>query len=196
MSVNNFGYRHINDLEHDKFDKFSRAITVIQEPHRMSHEGFMYHTSGKVTGMIDANVDDFLFVTPALTFPHLQRLEFTFGAGDIDIVAYEDTTTSADGALVTTHNTNRNSTNTPNLEIYQGPTVTGVGTLIHTQWVQPTSTGVGQTANGVSNVSNGEEWLLKPSTKYLIRVTNNSGATINYRFEALWYEIDWTKAGK
>jgi len=177
--------------EQRKFDPHAHAVTVIQGLHRMTHDGFVYHASGKVTGMVDANVDDFLIAVPAGTFPHFQRLQVTAGRGDIDIQVYEGTTTSADGAAITTFNVNRNSLNTPSSVVTFGPTVSVAGPLIHTQWIQPTATGVGQSPSGIVGETNGEEWVLKPSTKYLVRITNNSGATIAYRYELLFYEIDY-----
>jgi hypothetical protein len=181
--------KHEEELR--KFDPFAHAVTVIQEQHRMGHDGFMFHSSGKVTGMIDANVDDFLLAVPAATFPHLQRIRFTFGAGDIDLQSYEGTTTSADGAAQSVLNTNRNSANTPDTVLTIGPTVSTPGTLVHTAWAAPTATGTGLSAEGAGAVEAGEEWVLTPSTKYLFRITNNSGATIDYRWEFLWYEVGY-----
>jgi len=180
--------RNINHV-----DDLTGAQVVLSEEHHMTHEGFMYHASGKVTGMVDSNVDDFLLVTPAGNYPHMQRLRFDFGAGDIDVQSYEDVTTSADGSSLSSSivNTNRDSANTPNLTLFSGPTVTDIGTLLHTTWAPPTATGNGQSANGISQIEAGEEWILKPSTKYLVRITNNSGATISYRWELLFYEIGY-----
>ena len=179
------------DEEDRKFDNYAHAVTVIEETHRINHDGMMFHASGKVTGMIDENVDDFLMVTPAFIYPHVQRFRMDLGKGDVDILAYEGATASADGAAITAFNTNRNSSKTPGLVLTSGPTVTDIGTLINTAWAAPTGTGIGQSANGISTLTAGEEWILKPSTKYLIRITNNSGATIAYRYEFLWYELSY-----
>jgi len=176
-------------MEGRAYDPFAHALTTIDELHRLNHDGMVYHASGKVTGMIDANVDDFLITVPAGTFPHIQNFKVTAGRGDIDVVAYEGTTTSADGSAVDSFNTNRNSSNTPDVVLTSAPTVTDVGTLVHTTWLAPTSTGTGLSANGFVGEGPGEEWVLAPSTKYLVRITNNSGATIAYRYEFLWYEI-------
>ena len=35
----------------------------------------------------------------------------------------------------------------------------------------------------------GEEWILAPSTKYLFRITNNSGGILDLSYEFVWYEI-------
>ena len=74
-----------------------------------------------------------------------------------------------------------------------GPTITTTGVLIHTKWFEPTAAGVGPKPGvGLSDLANGEEWILKPNTSYLIRVTNNSGATIDLSFDFLWYEVSYT----
>lgn len=178
------------DEELRKFDKFTHAVTIIQEQHRHSHDGFMYHASGKVAALGNGADQDFLLAVPALTFPHLQRFSISVEAGDVDILLYEGTTTSDDGTPDGELNVNRNSANTPGSVLSLTPTVTGVGTLLHTSWIPPTGAGVGSSA-GVLDVTLGEEWVLKPSTKYLFRVTNNSGGSIDLRYEFVWYEIGY-----
>ena len=181
----------IETLGREAYDPFAKALTVTDSMHRAAHDGFVYHTSGKVLAMIADEVDDFLIDVPAFTFPHFQRFRVIVGRGDIDMVVYEDTLTSNDGTDVGCQNTNRNADCVSGSTIYSSPTITDVGTLIHTAWIPPTSAGQGVSgATGIAGETNGEEWILKPSTKYLIRMTNNSGATIDYSYEILWYELD------
>ena len=181
----------IETLGREAYDPFAKALTTISSVHRGIHDGFVYHASGKVSGMIADEVDEFLLAVPAFCFPHFQRLQITAGRGDIDLLVYEGVTTSADGTPIGTINTNRNSTNTACTIFSSTPTITDIGTLIHTQWIPPTATGVGQSPSGIVGETNGEEWLLAQDTKYLIRMTNNSGATIAYRWEMLFYELDY-----
>lgn len=181
----------IVDEELRKFDAYAHAVTVIQEPHRLGHDGFMFHASWKATGLTNGSTYDVLLDVPAGTYPHLQRFSLSLGRGDVDILTYEGATTSAAGTGQTERNVNRNNTRTAALAVSSGPTVTDPGTLIHTGWAPPTSTGVGQSANGAGPVEQGEEWVLAPSTKYLVRLTNNSGATIALRVEVLWYEVGY-----
>lgn len=180
----------LNTIAQAAYDFETQAFSVEDTTHRMNHEGFMHHASGKITGMLDAGVQDFLITTGAKA-AHIQSAGFTFGRGDIDIEVYEAATTSAAGTVIPVFNTNRNSANVPLTVVTKGPTVTGVGTLIHTAWLPPTATGTGLSANGVVGGESGEEWELLPNTKYLIRTTNNSGATIDLRHEWLYYEIDY-----
>ena len=171
------------------FDKYANALTVITEPHRMIHDGYAYHASGKITGILAAGIHEMMFRVPAGAYPHLHVLRMQFGAGDVDMVAYEGVTVSADGTEVPSHNLNRNSSNVPAMLLFDSPTVTDDGLEIHRQWTPPTATGQGQSVEGVVNVEQGEEWVLKPSTDYLFRITNNSSDTIDMGFEVMWYEI-------
>ena len=183
---------HLKTNETRSYDPFVFAQTVIEENHRMIHDGFMYAQTGKDTGWANAGVLDFLISVPAFTFPHVQVMKLNFGRGDIDIVAYEGTTTSNDGTGMTVQNVNRNSSNTAATALYASPTITDVGTQIFTLWVPPTGTGTGQSANGTDGVGQGGEWILAPETKYLVRLTNNSGSTIDWSHEFSWYEVDYT----
>ncbi len=173
-----------------KFDPYVHAVTMIDEPHRMAHDGFMFHASGKETGLIDTGVSDLVMVTGAKPV-HLQRLNLAFGKGDVDVQSYEAPTINVIGAPQVAFNTNRLSSRTAGMILYPAATITAPGTLLHTLWVPPTPTGRGRSASGISNVSNGEEWILAPVTAYLIRITNNSGDTIDLTFETLFYEVDY-----
>lgn len=180
---------HYADEMQRAMDSHSHALTTIGEAHRMTHDGFMYHASGKVTGILNAGVQDFLISVPAGSFPHIQRIAINASRGDIDLIWYEDTVTSADGTPLISVNTNRNSALTGNTAFFIDPTITGLGTVMSTNWAPPTATGIGQSPRGIINVNEGEEWILKPSTKYGFRMVNNSGATISVRYEFVWYEI-------
>jgi hypothetical protein len=179
---------HFWDEMTKAMDPYVHAITAVAEVHRMSHDGFMHHVSGKQTGIANAASAEFLMVVPADVRPHITRVELDVGAGDVDLLMYEGTTTSADGTALTSKTTNRNSIHTPGCVAYGGPTVTGDGTQFHQVWAPPTSAGVGQKV-GIMNIALGEEWVLQPSTKYLFRITNNSGGTISLGYEFVWYEV-------
>ena len=172
------------------FDPYTHSFTTIKELHRLSHDGMVYHVSEKQTGLANAGVFDILLKVPAGVYPHFNRAEISVGAGDVDIVMYEGTTVSADGSAKSVQNVNGNSTRTASTTVSSGPTVTGVGTLRHTLWAPPTGAGVGSSV-GLTNLGFGEEWLLKPLTNYLIRITNNSGGAIDFSYEILFYEVDY-----
>ena len=176
--------------EHRSFDPLVHAKTTIQNQHRMAHEGFMYHASGKQTGLANAASASFLLAVPAGIYPHIQRVELNLEAGDVDMVMRENVVTSADGGAISVLNVNRNSALTASAVVTGSPTITTPGDIFHTLWVPPTGTGIG-TQEGVLDVNQGEEWILEPSTKYSFTITNNSGAAIDYSYEFVWYEVGY-----
>jgi hypothetical protein len=152
----------------------------------------IFNWTGKGLALANEGVVDFLLVTGAKPI-HMNRVSFFFGRGDIDMVNYSGVTTSANGSDVssTIKNVNEESTNTDStLTVFTGPTVTDIGTLIHTAWAPPTATGQGQTHSG-TGIDSGEEWVLKPNTKYLWRITNNSGVEIDYAWDNLFYDLSY-----
>ena len=178
------------DEELRSWDRFVHARTVVDHEHRMIHDGFAFHITHRVASLANGAALEGLISVPADSFPHLTGMLFTFGAGDVDIETFEGTTTSADGTAVTTFNRNRNSSITPAISVFHTPTITADGTQIHDRLVPPTGNGVGN-REGVVSPNLGEEWILKPSTKYLVRVTNNSGGAIKLTMEMLWYEAGY-----
>ena len=171
-------------------DPYVHALTVIQEPHRMAHDGMMFNITGKRTGLVTTGTHEMVFQTGDC-YPHLNKQRISVGAGDITIQGYEGATFSSAGTPLVPQNSNRNSSNTPCMAVSYTPTLTTDGVLIHTTWVPPTASGVGQTQSGMANVDAGEEWILKPNTNYLFRITNSSGSTIDLSFDLLWYEASY-----
>ena len=183
--------RSPGDERKRQYDQFAHAVTVIQEQHRLIHDGMFFTTSGKQTGFADATSVEFLISPPAGCFPHIQSMVLNFGRGDIDFEAYEGPTVTDNGTALPTRNVNRNSTNTPALNLYANPTTTDDGVMGFQLWVPPTGTGTGQSANGTAGVGQGSEWILKPETQWLVRLTNNSGSTIDWSYEFSWYELSY-----
>ena len=175
------------DEELRSWDRYVHARTVMDHEHRMVHEGFAFHCVDRIASLGNGASLDWLISVPAGTFPHMTSFQFQLEAGDCDVETYEGVTTSANGTLLTRHNRNRNSPITPGTVMYGGPTITDIGTLIHDRYIPPTGGGVGSSA-GTLSPNFGEEWILKPATKYVVRLTNNSGGAIQVAGEALWYE--------
>lgn len=184
------GFRRNNKIvEAKSFDTFAYAMTNIDEPHRMIHDGFMYsieHSQGNVAN--GASLDILLSV-PAVTFPHLRQIGVRVEDTPCTLFFYEDVETSNDGSSLSVYNRNRNSSNTPSTVATVGPTVSDTGTELE-QRLLPTSGGFFSVA-GVAAEGFSEEWVLKPDTKYLWRVTNNAGSAIDITVDILWYEIDY-----
>jgi hypothetical protein len=150
----------------------------------MVHDGYMFHSTGRVTDLANAADYELLFAVPAGCYPHIQKIVFHIEGAPMDVEVFEGTTTSADGTAVTTKNTNRNSALTPDAVLTHTPTVTGDGESMHDRYIPTAGKDTGQIAGSLY-----EEWILAADTKYLIRLTNNSGAIADLSYEVMWYEI-------
>lgn len=168
-----------------QYDRYVHALTAINSTHRVIHDGMGFHATTRKTALAAAASFDILLVSGALR-PHLNGVLFSVTGGPCDIKTYEGTTTSADGTSITIFNRNRNSSTTAVATLFHTPTVTDVGTLIHDRL----SPSAGKDTGNLTPTL-GEEWVLALSTKYLVRITNNSGAPIDITMEALWYEPNY-----
>jgi len=182
------------DEQRKAFDSYVHAMTVISEPHRMIHDGFFFNASGVETGVANAASVDLLIVMPAGSFGHLTLVEFSLDDAPCDVFFYEDVVTSADGTAVNVRNHNRvNANDTSNATVTSGPTITDIGTLLHQRYI-PAPSAPGQQAGGLLVTGEDAEWVLgSPTveTKYLWRITNNSGGAITIGYHFNGYEIGY-----
>jgi hypothetical protein len=176
-----------------KFDRFAHAVTTIDEPHRLIHDGMLFSASGRNASLANGANLDLLLVTPANARPHVQDAIFYAADSPCNVYLYEDTVTSNDGTVQTLRNRNRNSSNTAKAALSTGPTVTGVGTLLREVFIPDSGGGFGPwaTAGGAQAGNFNSEWVLKPSTKYLFRFTNSSGGAVTVSWEILFYELSY-----
>ena len=186
-------FKSISDLEFEAYDNYVSALTVITEPHRMIHDGMFFDASQIVASVANGANLDILLKFPAGAIGHLLLVEFTLQDAPCDIFFYEDTTVSADGAAVNVRNHNRVGTpnDSSNAEVFTGPTVTDVGTLLHERFI-PDAGGQGNQAAGLLVAGEDAEWVLGHPTEamnYMWRLTNNSGGAIKASFHFNGYEI-------
>jgi hypothetical protein len=99
----------------------------------------------------------------------------------ITIEFYEAPTTSANGTLETTRNTDRTSSEIATMLVYSNPTVTNDGTLLDTNFIE------GSLLAGGS-IELQLDWKLKSGTKYIFKITNNSGLSANILGKFTWSE--------
>jgi ribosomal protein L35 len=164
----------------DQVDTTTNSLKVINYSHAELHGGD--HFAVKKTEALARNTrKDILIVTPNTTrWAHMIKgIESTESL--ITVSFYENTVTSADGTLDGGYNRNRNSATAHTTVVYEGPTVTSVGTLLYSMAV-----GVGRGVGG--STRDDEEILLKQNTKYLLRITeaNIANTIINWSLD--WYE--------
>ena len=150
------------------------AVVSIDIEHSRIHSGKAFLLNGQYT-LANATTAYVLLDNPAASYPHLRQWGITTTAAPVDVFLYEGATVTANGTTKTGLNLNRNSATTPTLATYTGPTVTVDGTLLE-YVVAPGAKQSG--GEGLDPVPT--EWILKPSTKYVFKITNNSGSTITY----------------
>lgn len=168
-------------------DQLTGSVTTIDEQHRLIHEGMVYTCVDRQTSVANGANADWLLITNG-AYPHFRKMHVALENADADLYLYEDTEVSGNGTEVTPRNNNRNSTRVSNTQVFSGPTVTDVGDTVLDQLYIPDTGGFFATAAQGEDI--GEEWILKPNTNYLIRLTNNSGGAITVGLYLSFYEID------
>lgn len=172
------------------FDPISHSVTAISEDHRMIHDEMAYTLTLPFTALAAAGNKDILIDVPAACYPHLRKIEANCSDGPFTLYVYEGTTVSANGTAKTPVNNNRNSAETAEALFYEGPTVTGAGTAILTHNCYSSGApGVASSAGVDNDVE--FEFVLAPSTKYLIRLNNGNAGAINGNIHLFFYEPEY-----
>ncbi len=146
-----------------------RPLPMLDDPHSRLHRGTMYHCSALTSTLGDGVNFQMSLTTPDDDRPHM-IIEAACG-GDADLLFYEGATVSA-GMIEDVPNHKRTSSNVWGGVMRVSPTVTDAGTLLSSQFMPG-----GSHSQAVGSAQTfGLEWVLKPSTTYLIRMTNRSGS--------------------
>lgn len=171
---------------YNALDRFTGFLTNITGDHRYIHEGKAFSFSTVTTSIAAAGVYDINITTPANGYVHWRPVAFGTSANITLLELYEGATRSATGGTITPINRNRNKTNASTVTVNYAVTTTGTGTFLRS--VTAGAGGVTARAGG-SSAGEVEEFVMKPSTNYLVRFTNigSTTATTVY-FTAFWYE--------
>jgi len=160
-------------------------MIVVDVNHQRNHDGraFFAYKLAPDSAPLAANASiDIVLASPAGVFPHLTLDGLCWG--DAELYVYEGTATTG-GTSFTPINRNRNYavSNPSQSAMVINPTINSLGTEIDGQIVPG---GVGKKSAGGSSAT--LEYVLKPLTNYLFRLTNVNG-TSHAAFLALeWYE--------
>jgi len=158
----------------------SDPLVIVDVNHLRLHEGrgfLSYYINATLATGTNLNL---AFASASGIYPHI-----TVGAfcgGDATLYFYENATATG-GSSFTPVNRNRNSTTTSNVAITNGPTVSATGTLLYSEFLPG---GTKKKAGGTSGES--LEFVCKPLTTYLVRMTNTSAATQVAEITMEWYE--------
>ena len=178
------------DEELRKFDKLAHAVTIIDEEHRLVHDGMAFGVGHIFASVANGGTAALLVSTGAEVFPHVRALDVTAENGPLDLDFYEGVTTSNDGTAITPANRNRASSIVANAAWYHTPTITDLGTQLGESFI-PVAAVQGNRAVPAIASSFGEEWVLDQNQKYALVVTNNSGGAARLQLRVFYYEIGY-----
>lgn len=155
---------------------------TIDFNHYKVHAGEMFSATYSATITAGAN-QDIMIVTGA-NDPHVNFNIAVTGQGLFSI--YEGITSSANGTTLTVYNMNRNSANSCTLVMFSGPTWSTNSEKLIYRAIMPGGASPTTRVGGVTRP--GTEWELLPSTKYLVRIANESGSTNTSSVNIEFYE--------
>ena len=161
-------------------DGVSGGVVTVDVAHAHIHEGEHYEANDYDDDVDIATPKWWLVYAAASGYSHLLPFAYATANGLFEI--FEGVEVSASGNQITPFNNNRNSSNTPNTEVYADPTITASGVRL-TVAIIGTDKGPAK-AGGVSRES---EIVLKSDTLYGFKFTagsDNTGVTIGLA----WYE--------
>jgi len=178
----------ITRSSYNKEERVTKGIPVIDTNHAQIHDANAFSIGGVFTIAGGATLDITVQV-PAATYVHYQATDIsTNGGNSVTVVFYEGATVTTGGTAITPVNRHRLGTPPASvLTVKQGATITGTGTEVD-RWYFPKSS-TNQIQNSISK-SDSNEWVLNPSTAYLLRFTNAATDAVIVSVRPFWYEED------
>jgi hypothetical protein len=160
-------------------------VIMVDVNHQRNHDGRGYfaYKLAPDSAPLAANASiNIVLASPSGVFPHLTVEAMCLG--DAELYIYEGTATTG-GTAFTPINRNRNYavSNPSQVAMVINPTVTSVGTEIDAQIIPG---GSGKKSGGATAGS--LEYVLKPLTNYLFRLTNVNGTAHAAFLQLEWYE--------
>lgn len=160
-------------------------LITVDVNHQRNHDGrafFAYKIAPDSAPLVALASIDIVLASPSGVFPHLTIDAMCLG--DAELYIYEGTSTTG-GTPFTPINRNRNYaiSNESQIAMVINPTVTSVGTEIDAQLIPG---GAGKKSGG--GTAGSLEYVLKPLTNYLFRLTNVNGTSHAASLQLEWYE--------
>lgn len=160
-------------------------MIVVDVNHQRNHDGraFFAYKIAPDSAPLAANTSiDIVLASPSGVFPHITVDGMCLG--DAELYVYEGTVTSG-GTSFTPVNRNRNYalSNESQVAMVINPTVTSVGTELDAQIIPG---GAGKKSGG--GAAGSLEYVLKPLTNYMFRLTNVNGTSHAASLQLEWYE--------
>jgi len=162
-------------------DPVSDLPVFVDFDHHQNHEGEAYqyqYYNASLNGTVNFRLTVPAYAVP-IRCPHFSMELISDGSASLFL--FEAPTISAGTDVTTIRNRNRIGTpNVPGLTIKTAPTVGADGTQL-AQYITIVSAKASINSDGSK-----PEWILKPSTEYLVRLTTGSSSIVMLRMN--WYE--------
>ena len=160
-------------------------VIMVDVNHQRNHDGrayYAYKIAPDTAPLAAGATIDIVLASPSGVYPHVTVHGMCLG--DAELYIYESTVTTG-GTAFTPINRNRNYSvsNPSQVAMVINPTVTSVGTELDAQIIPG---GSGKKSTGASAGS--LEYVLKPLTNYLFRLTNVNGTAHAAYLTLEWYE--------
>lgn len=160
-------------------------VITVDVNHQRNHDGrafYAYKLAPDSAPLAALASIDIVLASPSGVFPHMTIDALCLG--DAELYIYEGPTTTG-GTAFTPINRNRNYaiSNPSQIAMVINPTVTSVGTELDAQIIPG---GAGKKSGGGTAAS--LEYVLKPLTNYLFRLTNVNGTAHAAYLTLEWYE--------
>ncbi|MCK5023228.1 MAG: hypothetical protein KAS04_03580 [Candidatus Aenigmarchaeota archaeon] len=179
-----------------EFDPLVSTIPTTGTFHHLGHEGMVFIHGERHNAVANGANYDILIRMPSGNADRQVHFRFNYvakantGILDVDVVLYKDTTVSADGTSETIVSTNDTSSKTTGVLMFNGPTITSVGTYKTSVNMFAEKKAAGSEETAVP------EWILAPDgaseRNYLMRLTNNSGGTVDFNHALFFYDSEAT----
>jgi len=156
---------------------------MVDVNHQRNHDGrawFAYKIAPDSAKLADGASIDIVLASASGVIPHLTVDALCLG--DAELYIYEGTSATG-GTAFTPINRNRNYTTSSQVAMIVNPTITALGTQIDAQILPG---GAGKKAGG--GTAGSLEYVLKPLTNYLFRLTNVNGTAHAASLQLEWYE--------
>jgi hypothetical protein len=160
-----------------------RPFPIIDVNHLRLHEGrayYVYKLNPDNAKLATSASIDIAVAWPAGITPHAV-ITYQCG-GEAEFYMYESPTTSS-GTAMTIYRRNRSITSTSTGAAVLAPTVTALGTEIYAEFISS-----GQGGTGAGGAAFTFEYVFKPLTTYLFRLTNVNGQAQMAEIRIDWYE--------
>ncbi len=92
-----------------RVDRFIPSLSTIDITQYLAHEGLIFNVGYFIAGLTQGSTYDALLQVPTGVFPHMRLGQFTASQTPFDLLFYEDSVVSANGAPLTAFNKNMSS---------------------------------------------------------------------------------------